>query len=420
MNVMKNNKMKMIFTTLLFSFVAKGFGQATYTMEMKFNYTPCNVNPVSLSWQLKGDSNTIGSYSNNNGLSASIVYSTISASTYSFNLSINTNCSNEMNNPNSRSSTVTFLEFLKKSKGFDGYVNGAYVYANEFYPNALKTNSLSSNVICAGAQLNLTASPSGFPTEVYRWQYSTDNGNTWIDLPETFNNRSNTSITIQELLGDNHINFFGKQIYFGLKYAYHTDSPVSITYSPCAPEVYSVNAPNPICNESPIPDVTIAFKRDLETDELLKYLSIVKDTDDTAILFQYPMDIISLDGNLPYKTFTLKNLSRLQNGGTYKIKYQAFKAGINKGVQYSAPFSYTVPVPLKYAINNPIQPSCFGGNDGSVEIQLLSGTAPYHFYQDGTAVTPTLENGKYYLRGLSAKSGGYKIMVTDINGCIEK
>ena len=63
---------------------------------------------------------------------------------------------------------------------------GSYITLSNFKPNNLKILTTNGEV-CAGEQLNLIASPAGYPDAAYHWQYSVDNQETWSNVPLTIN-----------------------------------------------------------------------------------------------------------------------------------------------------------------------------------------------------------------------------------------
>lgn len=437
--------MKKLYLLLIILCFVKGFGQS-YSFDFYHGNGNVNVTIRSYSWVFKNNNSIIDSFSKSGYIPSNeysqITYPAITAPLNStFYLSVTSDGSANLDggsytcDNNNTTDSISLDDLIVEGYHFQSC--GMTLYSKNFKPNNLTITNNTGPSLCSGEQLDLVGS-SGFPNVVYHWQYSLYDTVTsvedeegyvteyrekyWIDVPTDKSNNPTTSFTIEELLGNIHQNYFNKQIYFRIGYGQNRPftEPLAITYSPCAPEIHLVDAPNPLCNESPIPDVTISFKRDLKNGELLKYLCIVKSTDDASILYQHPSDINHFEGALPYKTFTITGLSTLENSGSYRIKYQAFEGTVNKGIQYSEPFTYTIPTPIKYAIDNWTQPSCFGSNDGSIEIQVSGATAPYNFYKDNVKITPAIENGKYYLRGLTAKSEGYKIIVTDKNGCYEK
>ena len=71
--------------------------------------------------------------------------------------------------------------------------------------------------------------------------------------------------------------------------------------------------------------------------------------------------------------------------------------------------SFTVTEPNLLALNNSSIPvSCYGGNDGSIDISVLGGTAPFSFAWSTNDSTEDLS-------GISA--GLYSVLVTDANNC---
>lgn len=309
-----------------------------------------------------------------------------------------------------------------------------------FYPNVAIKNldNASPNEICAGSQVSLAAFPTellpgnapDFPAEVYRWKYSLDNKATWIDVPATIRGNATNYIpkptfSIQELLGDDHVNYLNKTIYFTLAYGNVTAIPIK--YSPCAPTITNVTYVGPNCGGDLIQKVDVTFDRALHPGESLDRIKM-KNTSNGSERNER-IDISAFNIGNP-NTYSFTNIDALENGQTYKIVYQAKMADpldptktILKGFMESAStlnFTYIDPAKMKFEITDYIKPSCNGGNDGIIEIKVLSGADPYHFYKDGVEITPAplLQNGKYYITGLEAKE--YKIMVTDAKGCIEK
>lgn len=420
--------MRKLFLLLLLVFAIKGFGQ-TYSFHFIYNATQrVNRTYTRYGWSISGVMSVTGeSYSDINP-NENRVFSTV-PNLSQFDIELKSIWTNDLNDPTSCNklykNTISASNFIRT-----GFVRMTGCPSDELIIDDFKPNVTISNLdtanpseICAESQLNLAGFPAGFPNEAYHWQYSLDNQGTWVDLPAPFNDKPNNLFTIKEILGASHNQYFHKVIYFRLGYGQNRafTSPLAITYSPCAPEVKSISYTAPKCNGDAVQDITLTFTRDLKAGEYLYPFSIVEESKHTNIVYQSPDKVTVFEGLDPLnKTISIKNVIGLQNGVSYIINYQAYDGSINRGILESPAFTHVEPSVLKYAISNSIQPTCFGGSDGSIEIQLLSGTAPYHFYQDNIEVTPTLENGKYNLRGLSAKSGGYHIKVTDTNGCIEK
>lgn len=314
---------------------------------------------------------------------------------------------------------------LIKSQTVGSYTCGGGITLTNFKPNNLKITSTVKE-ICAGDQVSLTALPAGYPNEAYHWQYSLDNQLTWIDVPNMLinnlptNNSPTPSFTIKNVLGNSHVNYFDKQLYFRLGYENRpfTD-PIPITYSACAPVITNLNPIQPNCSGDPM-TVIVTFDRPLDPikNEKLTNFQIIKKTGELTGN-QIP-EIIAFDtaNTLQY---TYNNVTGLINGEIYAVKYQAFQGVKEKGVpEIDIDFQYQDPTPLQFEIVSAENPAC---NNGTVEIviSVKGGTGAYKFYDGTIEIIPTPINGTdgvYHLKNLAPKE--YKIKVVDGKGCIDE
>lgn len=67
-------------------------------------------------------------------------------------------------------------------------------------------------------------------------------------------------------------------------------------------------------------------------------------------------------------------------------------------------------------INSTDSVSCYGGMDGSVNVSITGGTAPYDYFLVGSSISGTASNSNPFdITGLA--TGGYMLEITDANGC---
>ncbi|MBB1194061.1 hypothetical protein DNC80_10345 [Flavobacterium sp. SOK18b] len=291
------------------------------------------------------------------------------------------------------------------------------IFVTEFKPNVTIQKSNTLTTLCSGETLDLAGFPAGFPNEAYHWQYSLDNQQTWIDVPTNFNNNPTTNFSVKDVLGDSHVNYFDKQLYFRLGYQSRpfTD-PITITYSACAPVITNLNPIQPNCSGDPM-TVIVTFDRPLDPikNEKLTYFQIIQKTGELTGN-QIP-EIIAFDtaNTLQY---TYNNVTGLINGEIYTVKYQAFQGVKERGVpETDKDFQYQDPTAVQFEIISAENPLCHDGT-GEIVISVKGGTGAYKFYVDNIQKFPIQEpNGTYKLKDLAPKEN--KIKVTDSNDCID-
>ena len=208
---------------------------------------------------------------------------------------------------------------------------------------------------------------------------------------------------------------------------------LSIIYSPCAPIIRSVYYVGPNCYNESIQKLEVTFNRPLDSTkgENLNQLYVKETVNNIPPIKETPMLYLE---NISYPSSTkiyaysnIASLGSLESGREYEIAYQAqiidpldSSKKILKGTMSStAKFTHFNPVPLKFKLQNPKNPSCFGAEDGSVEILITSGI-PKNFELNGKPYTPVkIDNTLYRIDGLGANELGHKIKVTDTNNCID-
>lgn len=340
----------------------------------------------------------------------------------------------------------------------DDTPDGQIILSN-FRPNGLviKRTDKASTDIMAGEALYLEASTPNisntqlFPEYVYNWQYSTDGGNYWEDVPDKLvrglkiNKTNKIVFTMQEMLGDGHTAVFGP-IDFRIGYGTGNRAFTNIlhfNYKAGAPVVRSVVYAAPNCSGDPVTSLDVYFDRKLQDGEILWPLQIVrypKIDQDQPKLSQEEVTTLVYDptkGTYRYSFAITPINNKLLNNTKYTVEYQAILNGVAKGFLLSEqPFVYQDPEPLTFSID-PTDPLCHNG-EGGVTINVRGGSGKYNYSLDNGAEIPftvttvetstTTDNITSISRSASQPltlpvtdtKKNYNIKVTDQYGCIEK
>jgi hypothetical protein len=418
----------------MLAFSWKGLGQEpTYTLSLNSGFSGCQ-NGNLFGCGISGDNNEI--FSNENDNNGNKIIQNVPKYT-NFTLSLSSACEGEVNNTNSCSFNKFIVEKdseLIKGKFISLAGCHGRIRITGFKPNVTisKRNDPSNPTICSGFTLNLGGFPADFPKVAYHWQYSFDGVSNWVDVRADKNDTPVTAFSIQDILGDSHVNHFGEQIYFRLGYGQDRPftKPLAITYSSCAPVAEEVVYVPPRCNGDAVQSIEVYFDRKLDPNENLFPIYILSKKPKPQQFFQAkkPVESLVFDPIKQRYKYSFENLSTLVNGDSYEVVYQARIGEAPRGLltTSSKGFTYNDPAKLEFVITKQTPPSCFGSEDGSIEIMVTGGVAPYCFYKDGVELKdqlyPTFKEGKYSILGLKAKpkGEGYKIKVTDTNDCIEK
>ncbi|WP_300977054.1 hypothetical protein, partial [Flavobacterium sp.] len=242
-------------------------------------------------------------------------------------------------------------------------------------------------------------------TNGWNWQYSFD-GTNWVDFAANFQEQRAISFKIKELVG-----FENKtKIYFRTGYKTQFTNILPYDIIPCSPNVIvPIETKNTSCAYNNDGIVSLTFDRPLIKDESFSF-SFFKNN----VLITTPSYTVDTATN---KKYTFSGLA----AGNYYVIYQTFigsqPTSINKEPYPS--FTINPATPLTFELKNPKNPSCFGAEDGSVEVLITKGI-PKFFEVDGDSVIPDeLGPNLYRINNLKAKPDGHKIKVTDANNCID-
>ncbi len=387
------------------------------------------------------DSNTAGrvytfNNPNTNGRQDYPILSTIKGTSFTFNLSTYyAGCSQNL------TVTKSLLELLRDNFTLQSCSTGSG-FAGNFYPNSFTPNGITirnrsaTAEVCSGDQLELDAdSPVVFPREVYNWQYSLNNKASWLDVPAAQNNSPYAKFSVNDFLGSNVQAYFDKVIYFRLGYGQSKQftTPIAITFRACAPFITSFTSSGAKCTGEPS-NVVVTFDRSLFLNETLQNFQIIK-TNGQLTANQIPL-LSSFDSTGSLQ-FTYNNITGLESGSYYTVKYQAFQGTVARGI-ITTPnnFLYTDPAPLTFELsgNNPV---CNNGS-GSITITANGGSGEYYYYSlnggpkiqftNKTTVTASIVNGvttetRTCIQQVDLPTNittTYNILVTDGKDCIEK
>lgn len=342
--------------------------------------------------------------------------------------------------------------------GVDDVADG-HIELKNFRPNDLvisRTNNFSTDIL-AGEEIHLEAktpaanTDNTFPDFVYNWQYSTDGGVSWQDVPNQstngnqINKTSKISFTMQQMLGNGHTEVFGP-IDFRLGYGTGNrafTSSLHFNYIAGAPVASIVEYVPPKCSGDVVESLAVYFDRQLQPGETFAPLQIVpypKPSMSTPMFSQALVTSLVYDPiKDKYKySFTIKPSDKLKNNVVYAVEYQAKLNGVPKGtLVVERPFTYNDPPPLTFSLAQ-TDPLCHN-EDGKVTITAHGGSGEYYYYSlDGgtnsipftnkTIESTVTENSVVTITRTGIQdiilpthiTNSHTILVTDGNQCIEK
>lgn len=266
-----------------------------------------------------------------------------------------------------------------------------------------------------GANKNFTenkiltiSAPSGFPSSVYNWEYSTDNGVTYQPIPGVVQNQSSVNILGSNFLSiDNH----GKFISFRVNTGCNTSNEVEYLYYASAPKITTSNLQETSCFKNEDGSVKLTLSRALRLGETLSLTSSNTDFNSSDYT------------NLTVSNFDSDNSILIENlkPGTYPIDIIGFYNGFNtytEGEGYSVSFEVQSPDPVSFTPTSK-NVTCNNGSDGEITITAQGGTNSGFMYKINTDDWASFSNGNTHIEtGLT--KGTYNISVKDANGCIAK
>lgn len=269
-------------------------------------------------------------------------------------------------------------------------------------PNFIISAITPTSQLVSACNKIIISSPDTYNLEFYNWQYNF-NSSGWINL-SNFYGKNKLEIGLSEIPNL----AIGQTVHFRISNCTNSNI-LSYSFTNCSPKIQELRKSDITCSYLNDGSMSILFERKLESYEKLN-INLLK-------LFTSGYSIIKDKNDQTYDSTTLLyNWPENLDAGTYKIKYQITPIG---DPVESAPFTINPATPLTFELQNPKNPSCFGAEDGSVDILITRGV-PKFFEVDGDSVIPNeLGPNLYRINNLKAKPDGHKIKVTDANNCID-
>jgi hypothetical protein len=301
---------------------------------------------------------------------------------------------------------------------FTGGGARARISAHKFlmYPE-LSIDASSTSSFLPFEDKVLISGISGFPREVYKWEYSTNLGSTWNTLPSRLVSSSDPGklrISASDLMSESEfLNLVGnnRNIQFRIFNRVKSSDIVVLPLRLSSPHIVNSAFEIENCNGSADASVTFAFDRPLYPEEKLQIFTNNQVSQDDA-------DVV-LDAT---NSYTIRGLAAgLYNftlRGTYK-SYQTYTGDPSHSVQVNIPSRPK----LEHSFTKK-DVSCYDGEDGRITITAVGGTGEYRaeLYESGNGsplrTIPFTASSQAVFQRLS--SGHYRVRVFDSNGCVAR
>lgn len=256
---------------------------------------------------------------------------------------------------------------------------------------------------------------AGFPSSVYKWQYSLDGANTWIDVPSNVINASpagSLNVCGTDLMSETAFQQFamqGKPILFRIYNSVQSSKTVSLQAALSSPKISSHEIFLEKCHQSADAAIKVTLSRTLLSGESLSCFINGQAVGSAGN--------ITLDSD---NSFLLEGYSP----GSYTI---SFKGSYNGNNTYTGDtrHKFTAIIAERPAITHSFTQkniSCFSGHDGEITLAASGGTGNFTATltdAGGSVVqTQTFNTGNVSFKRLSA--GNYTLRVQDSNGCVAK
>lgn len=261
----------------------------------------------------------------------------------------------------------------------------------------------------------------GFPSIVYKWQYSVNGGVSWVDMSRSYNGKTSIDVCGKDLFGDQALEYVSKykNIYFRIKPpevgTYKTNSKIIVLdMVPSAPYIKKLENQSPKCFDSLDGSITVFLSRKLIPGEELLFF-VDSDLHNNIVFNESSDSAILLD--LSPKKYEIRLLGYYEAGNYRHTTYSG-------GQKHKEETTITAPSQVNFEVaNNGItHVLCYGNNTGSIQVNASGGTAPYTLLWKRKGATAYSNLGPFAatakLPNLNAAE--YEFYVKDSNGCFLK
>ena len=275
--------------------------------------------------------------------------------------------------------------------------------------------SLDSNpaVMTSDEKLVVQAT-AGFPSQVYKWKYSTTVPYNWQNVPASCFVNGKFEASSVDLFGKaGALDMNGKNFYLCIDLGCNKISNIKvIEVKQSAPGIQSLVTENVKCLGESNGAMTITLDREIisgETVEVSAYQSGNSGIEGNIVDFDIIDSRTLRVNNLSAGAYTVLIDSRYKKSDGSSTSFAQKLTGKKENIVIAEPS------PVVFSLNQKHSITCNGGNDGSFKVETGGGTPGYKLWWrlQGTAGYSETEN----MEVGNLPAGVYEFYVTDANGC---